>query len=143
MKRVAMFLTMAMTILALASCGKEDGPAKTGSKDLAGDWQLKNVEFKTKSADIGDVTVDVYLRLSKDGNFGMWQQLGQGRYQSFSGTWTYRDGVLSGTYSDGKKWGSEYEASVEGDILTMTALPDGLDIYSYSRCTIPGSVTGQ
>ena len=141
MKRAAiMFIAVAMAFLTVASCSKVN-PDKGSNADIAGDWQLMDVQFQTKSAVIGGENITVYLRLSKDGSFGMWQQLGQGRFKSFTGTWSYSKGILSGSYTDGSKWGSEYEVSIEEDFLTMTALPDRLDVYSYSRCTIPGNVT--
>ncbi|MGM9768636.1 MAG: hypothetical protein ACI3Z0_09275 [Candidatus Cryptobacteroides sp.] len=136
---MAMFIAMAMTLLDIASCSK-DKPGKGGTDNLAGDWQLVDVDFGTKSAVIGEQTVTVYLRLMDDGKFELWQQLGQGRYQKFSGSWSCRKGILRGKYSDGNDWGSEYEVSIEGDFLTMTALPDRVDVYSYSRCTIPDSL---
>lgn len=142
MKRIAVFLAMVMTFLTIGSCSK-DKPENDGTGNLVGDWQMMDVTFNTKSAVIGGMTVTVYLRLSKDGSFGMWQQLGQGRFNSFTGTWSYSKGVLSGIYSDGNKWGSEYEVTLKENFLTMTALPDRMDVYSYSRCTIPDSVESQ
>lgn len=143
MKRAAiMFLAVAMAFLTVASCSKVN-PDKGSNADIAGDWQLMDVQFQTKSAVIGGENITVYLRLSKDGSFGMWQQLGQGRFNSFTGTWSYSKGVLSGIYSDGNKWGSEYEVTLKENFLTMTALPDRMDVYSYSRCTIPDSVESQ
>ncbi|MGN1231993.1 MAG: hypothetical protein ACI4UJ_00920 [Candidatus Cryptobacteroides sp.] len=142
MKRIIIFLAMVMTFLSIVSCST-DKPEIGGTADFSGDWQLMDAKFNTKSAVIGGETVTVYLRLSKDGSFGIWQQLGQGRFNSFTGTWSYSKGVLSGIYSDGTKWGSEYEVTLEENFMTMTALPDGLDIYSYSRCTIPESVQSQ
>lgn len=142
MKRMAIFIAMAMTLLAIASCSK-DKPEKGGTDNLVGDWQLVDMDLGTKSAVIGDQTVTVYLRLKADGTFALWQQLGQGRYQEFSGSWSCRKGILRGNYSDGNAWASEYGISIEGDFLTMRAMPDGTDVYSYSRCTIPDSVQRQ
>ena len=93
MKRAAMFLAMAMAFLTVASCSKVI-PDKGSNADIAGDWQLMDVQFQTKSAVIRGENITVYLRLSKDGSFGMWQQLGQGRFKSFTGTWSYSNCLL-------------------------------------------------
>ena len=50
------------------------------------------------------------------------------------------NGLLNGTYSDGKNWGCPYKVSRDGDTLVMVSFPDGKDSYTYRKCTIPEEV---
>lgn len=138
-KKGFMYFATAIVAVLSVSCNKEVGK-QSGGLNLAGDWQLVDVDFVTKSAVIGDQTVTVYLRLSADGAFALWQQLGQGRFQEFSGSWDCKDNVLSGKYSDGKSWGSDYEVSMEDGFLILSVLPGRSETYTYSHCTIPDTL---
>ena len=48
--------------------------------------------------------------------------------------------MLTGSYSDGKKWGATYEVGLEGDILTLTTVSDKPETDTYKRTTIPQDV---
>lgn len=133
MKRLAMLMIAAAAVLA-AACGKEDKKV-----DVSGEWELTNVEFVTKSAVIGSETVFVYMSFDKAGTFSIYQKLGEGRYQTFSGTWALSGDVLNGTYSDGKNWACPYRVSRDGDTMIMVSSPDEKDVYTYRKCTIPAS----
>ena len=97
----------------------------------------------TKAMQIGDQTVDVYMAFKADNTFDMWQFIGAGRYQKYSGTWTLTDDMLTGKYSDGVQWGNIYKVSLEKDLLTMEATEESNDIYVYARTTIPSGGPGR
>lgn len=120
-----------MTLIALlCSCGKDDngggnnnngnGGVKVSASTIAGDWNLTRIS--TKTATLGDQTIDVYLRLSSGNTFELYQMLGDGRYRYVSGSWSLSGTTLSGTYTDGTAWGSSYgvELSSDGNTMTLT-----------------------
>ena len=118
-------------LVSFSSCKKEE---KT--LDVKGEWELTEVKMATKSALVGAETVTVYVKFSEDGNFAMYQMVGDGRFVAFSGSWKLAGSTLSGTYADGTSWASSYEVSVDKSTLTMTT-EDGLDVFVYKACTIP------
>ena len=123
-------------MLALCSCRKANDEA---SLDIAGEWQLTDMTL-TKAVQIGDQKVDIYMAFASDNTFDLWQFLGAGRYQHFSGTWELSGDCLTGKYSDGSLWGNIYKVSIVDNILTMEATQNSSDIYKYTRTTIPDSV---
>ena len=136
MKRFILILSVAL--LAAIGCRKDD--PKSAQVDIEGQWELVSASLGTKSADVGGQTVSVYIEFASGGQFSLWQQLGAGRFVSFSGSWTLSGDTLSGKYSDGAAWACDYSVKVENGQLTLATLPDGSDIYIYSACTIPDSV---
>lgn len=132
MKRIFTIMLAALSLCAFSSCKKGDKSIR-----IYGDWELNNVEFVTKSAVVGDETVSVYIRFTEDNTFQLWQKLGEGRYSSYDGQWTLTGNVLSGTYTNGKAFSSQYEVSVSKNTMTLTTLPDRNDTFTYQSCTIP------
>ena len=133
------WILIAACALALAAgCKKtpEPGPAKA---DIVGEWQLNSVATK---ATIAGKTVNVYVAFTADGSFELYQQLGQGWYQYYSGTWTLSDdNVLSGRYSNGSEWGSEYAVVQNGNTMTLTtAAGEGKETDTYTKTMIPDAV---
>ena len=129
-------LIMAACLLfALAACKKD--PEPTPPVDITGEWQLASIA--TKAASLGGQSVDVYVSFTSDGKFELYQQLGQGWYTYYSGSWKLSEGILSGSYADGKAWGSQYNATVEGDKMTLVTAGGG-ETDTYTRTTIPESV---
>lgn len=135
MKRFILILSVAL--LALVGC-KKDNP-QSAQLNIEGQWELVSASLGTKSANVGGQTVSVYIEFASGGKFSLYQQLGAGRFDSFSGSWTLSGDTLSGKYSDGSAWACDYSVKVESDKLTLTTLPDGDDSYTYSACTIPDS----
>ena len=136
MKRFILILSVAL--LALIGC-KKDGP-QSAQLNIEGQWELVSASLGTKSANVGGQIVSVYMEFASGGKFSLWQQLGAGRFASFSGSWTLSGDTLSGKYSDGSAWACDYSVKVENGKLTLTTLPGGSDIYTYASCTIPDSV---
>ncbi len=123
-------------LAAFTACGgsKEDKPL-----DITGEWNL--VDVQTKSAMLGDQTVDVYISFSGDKTFTMYQMIGTGRYRKYSGTWTLTETTLTGKYSDGKQWGSSYEVEMSSADSRLTLTSDSGEVDTYQKASIPSSVT--
>lgn len=133
MKRIAIILSF---VLLLCGC---KGDKKSGPVDITGEWRLSDLTL-TKSVQIGSEDVDIYISFAEGKTFELWQLLGAGRYEYFSGTWELSGETLTGKYSDGSPLGNIYKVSVDGDILTMEATQNSSDIYIYSRTTIPDDI---
>lgn len=135
MKRTVLIFAAALLAFGFAGCNKNN-PDDLAAK-IVGQWELAGAEFPTKSVTVGDEVLTVYVDFQAGGVFTLYQQLGEGRFEVFDGSWSLAGDLLSGRYSDNSAWASDYQVSVEGDVLTMTVSPDGTDVYRYQRCTIP------
>ena len=136
----SLYILSAVLLLMLGSCAKEADHA------IVGQWNLTDMELHTKSAQIGDQTIDVYIDFKKDGTYEMYQMIGQGRYQYFKGAYKIAGELLSGNYielNSIRNWGNSYNIQVNKDELIMTATINSSDVYNYTRCTIPEDVIRQ
>ena len=106
------------------------------TEKIIGEWQLKSIATK---ATLGGQTVEVYLSFETGGTFTLYQMLGQGRYHSYKGTWALADGILTGTYSTGKAWGSTYTVDITDSTLTLTSSIGG-EVDTYAKTTIPENI---
>lgn len=131
-------LLMAACVLALVACKKESSDPTPSSEGVVGIWELSSV---TTKASVGEVQVSVYIDFSSDGNFTLYQKVGQGRYTKFTGTYTLTsDSKLSGSYFGGTAWGP-YDAVVSGETLTLTSA-GGKEVDTYKKiASIPENVT--
>ena len=88
---------------------------------IIGEWQLTEMDGQEASS----ISTDVYIEFRSDLSFDMYQKVGAVmRYRKFAGTYSVAGSIVSGKYNDGKKWGSDYLATIEGDgqILVLTAV---------------------
>ncbi|HIR82998.1 MAG TPA: lipocalin family protein [Candidatus Cryptobacteroides pullicola] len=139
MKKIIITLIVtAALIVGAAGCNKNK-PDNIGT-EMVGQWELTGAEFATRSITVGDEVLTVYIDFQEGGTFRLYQQLGEGRFAYFNGTWAVAGDVVSGRYSDNTPWASEYRVSVDGDTLTMTAESGAADVYVYSRCSIPSGI---
>ena len=101
---------------------------------LAGDWHYSGIEQ--------GIEEDVWLLLSADGTFDMYQKIGEGAYWHSAGTWAAdsQSKVLSGVYEDRTPWRYDYSWSVTGDSMTLTAVQADTWSVTYSREAFPESV---
>ena len=137
--------TLAAMLLALAACGGKENPEE-GNKtnpstkaEITGIWELSSVTTKVS---VGSVDVSVYLEFSADSNFTLYQKIGEGRYTTFTGTYTLSsDNKLSGTYSNNSAWGP-YDVALSEGTLALTSA-GGKETDTYKKISsIPTSVTG-
>ena len=118
MKRILNILTAALLLLSLAtSC--ESTP--TIQEGIIGEWQLTEMAGVQSS----ELSTYIYIDFHSDMSFDMFQKVGQvTRYRKFVGTYSLTGSIISGQYKDGKKWGSDYRATLEADgqVLVLTAV---------------------
>ena len=133
MRRLFVYFLAALVILAVAGC-KGNKKVKT---DITGVWELE--EFSGLRA--SEQNVVVYVEFLKDGNFDLFQRIGDGRFEHYTGSWTLTDDVLSGKYSDGKKLADMYDVSLSSDRKTLTLKSQKNSEESvYRKSSIPSSV---
>lgn len=124
MKKILYILTAAICLF--TSCKKElQFPEK-----LYGDWYCHSTSLTSTQAHI-------YVTFETD-SFNLFQKIGEGGYRVYQGTYTLTpaDGgtyILSGKYSDGTAWASEYVVeSSSNDVMTLTT--NGVT-ETYTRVT--------
>ena len=128
--KIMRYLLMTAILVVSFGCNK---PVNPQTPKIVGSWELIDIQY-TKSAQIGDQTVEVTITFGADGSFQMSQMLGQGRHTEYFGNWTLDGDVLSGNYSDGKTWGSSYIVAVEETSMSMTPVGESApETYIYSR----------
>ena len=129
MKRIAYIFA---AIMLLASCnGKNPDSGKlTLEQQLYGEWH------STKLSIAGDI----YLDFNEDKTFELYQQIGQGSYRLYRGTWGLQENLLTGKYNDGESWATAYEITVSDKSLTMVSKNDAAEQSLYSKKDIPSEV---
>ena len=135
-KFFSIILFIAAAAVCAVSCKDPVPPEPDLNEKIVGEWQLKSIATK---ATLGGQTVDVYIAFETGGTFTLYQMLGQGRYHSYTGKWALADGVLTGTYSSGKPWGSTYTVDITDSTLTLTSSIGG-EVDTYSKTTIPDNI---
>ena len=129
MKKILFILT-ALTLITATGCKKEDAKVDYKS-NLVGQWHCAPE----------DMEVDIYVDFEKEGNFSLYQQIGEGRYRKYTGSWTCQGNTLSGTYIDGTPWGSSYKMEFSGsDTMILTALNGSEESMTYVKGTIPNEI---
>jgi hypothetical protein len=145
------FFAMVFAALALCACGgNKDNPetpgggsggngSGTSQTDISGCWELVSV---TTKVGIGGLPVSVYLDFTTSGGFTLYQQIGDGRYTKFTGTYVLSsDNKLSGKYDGGANWGP-YSAEISAKTIKLTT-PGNKEVDTYEKVkAIPASVLG-
>lgn len=133
MRKIRIYSALIM-LLGLVACSKS-GKVAT---EIEGDWKLES--YYGFDAAGATVPAEVYIRFS-DGQFELFQKLGGGHFDRYSGTYTCDGNVLSGNYSDGKTWASEYFVSFSDGSMTLKQyVNDAEYVCVYVRTSIPESV---
>lgn len=117
MKRIINIFIAAVLVLGFATSCKKAPKVEAG---IVSEWQL----VEMTGYDAADLPV-VYIEFAADKNFVIYQKVGDvARFRKYNGTYSVGGSTVSGEYSDGKKWGCKYSASIEadGEVLVMTAL---------------------
>jgi hypothetical protein len=131
------YLILALSLLlTVVSCNPTE-PEKTGptSDDLVGAWELTSVVTK---ASVGGSTVNVYIAFNANGQFDLYQQLGQGWYHHYSGTWSLSEDTIQGKYSNDAAWGP-WTVTLGSGTLSLTK---GTEQDTYKKISgIPDNVT--
>ena len=121
-------LLVAAAVLVFASCTKSEEAAV---KKIAGDWYYETTE--------SDTPIQVYVSLSKDMTFELYQKIGEGAFRRRTGTYTYDGTIIDGVYSDKTAWKEAKSVTVDGDVLVLVGVETG-ETVSYVRKLVPATV---
>ena len=127
-------ILLIFAVLALvASCGKnEEGkkPEIDLEEQLIGQWHSVSNALEA----------DLYIDFQEGKTFELYQQIGEGAYRLYRGTWNLEGDLLTGKYNDGEDWAAAYKVAIEGDVLTMTSQNDAAETSTYKKSDIPSEV---
>ncbi len=130
MKRI---LYIFMAIAVLAGCKEPiQNEVQSAADIIAGEWHCSP----------SNIDADIYTYFSKEGTFELYQQIGEGAFRLYRGTWALDEVTMkiSGKYNDGESWGSDYTVTLSDDGNSMTFVDSASNEYVYSRQAIPASV---
>ena len=134
MKKIIIVLSIVLSGV-FSGCTK----MKVETANVQGEWKLESF-YGVEAA--GSVAQEVYVDFKSDGSFELFQKLGDaGHFRYFKGSYSLNGTVLSGVYSDGTPWATDYSAKNDADKLRLTStLSSGAGEYVYVKTTIPQSV---
>lgn len=122
--RIILTLSVAFAFISCGGSGGEDGPQV--STEIVAEWHLVSMSGVSS-------VPQVYVNFAQDLSFELYQKVGEGRYRKYTGTYAVTGSVVSGKYSDGEKWGSEYDASFDGGKLVLTAKNGSEEVCTYEK----------
>lgn len=111
----------------------EEKPEETLASNITGEWHCT----------VSDIEAEIYLALTSDKTFELYQKVGEGAFRLYKGAWTLDEdtAMLTGKYNDGNPWGSGYAVTLSEDRNSMTLTPsEGSEKQTYSRKVIPSEV---
>ena len=110
----------------MAACDKET-PVEKGICD-----QWHSTSFSADG--------EIYLSLSEDNKFELYQQIGDGRHRLYRGTYNFENDILTGKYNDGEDWAYSYQVVLSGNTMTLTTLDESAQVSVFQREAIPAEV---
>ena len=128
-KIISNILFCAMALFAVAACSD---PEADKLDKVVGEWHYSGTE--------SGVGIDVYLGLSQDYTFELYQKIGEGPHYLYKGKYKFDGDVLSGTYNDYTPWAHEYKVTKSGSSLVLTSVSDDSYSVTYTKEAIPESV---
>lgn len=130
MKKTLIYILALVSVIA-TGCKKETPQAPETLQDkICGEWKC------TPSS----IDATIYASFTADGKFELYQKIGDGGHRLYRGKWSLDGEVISGTYNDGKAWGSVYNVSMKEDKSSMKWTASNGEENTYSRCEIPAEI---
>ena len=112
--------------LLMAACGKET-PVEQG---ICGEWHSTSLSAEG----------EIYMSLTEDNKFELYQQIGEGRHRLYRGTYSFENDILTGKYNDGEQWAYSYQVVLSGNTMTLTTLDESAQVSVFQREAIPSEV---
>ena len=128
-KIISNILFCAIALFAVAACSD---PEADKLNKVVGEWHYSGTE--------SGVGIDVYLGLSQDYTFELYQKIGEGPHYLYKGKYKFDGEVLTGTYNDYTPWAHDYKVSKSGSSLVLTSVVDPSYSVTYTKEAIPESV---
>ena len=120
-------------LMLIASCGKnEEGkkPEINLEEQIIGQWHSTSIS----------VDGDIYIEFDQARTFELYQQIGEGAYRLYRGTWNLEGDLLTGKYNDGEDWAAAYNVAIADNVLTMTSNNDAAEVSVYEKSEVPAEV---
>ena len=120
-------------LMLIASCGKnEEGkkPEINLEEQIVGQWHSTSIS----------VDGDIYIEFDQARTFELYQQIGEGAYRLYRGTWNLEGDLLTGKYNDGEDWAAAYNVAIADNVLTMTSNNDAAEVSVYEKSEVPAEV---
>ena len=130
MKKILYIISAIMLIV---SCGGDKG----GDQTKPTLRQLLCTEWHSTTLSLD---ADIYISFAEDNTFELYQQIVEGAYRLYKGTWNLEEDILTGKYNDGEDWAAAYQITIEGETLTMTSKNDAAEVSVYKKAEIPSTV---
>lgn len=131
----ALICVMAVSVVAVScvNSGPEPVPPVIDEFKFERSWRLQSIYD-------AEPEVDIYVRFS-NGDFILYQRSKDSSYLFFKGNYTKdeENSILSGVYSDGTPWASDYKYTLDEDarVLILESLDDSTEISVYQPATMP------
>ena len=129
MKKIIYILS---AVLLMAACNEKESPDRnmTPEQRICGEW------FSTDLPTGGSI----YLSLTENNLFELYQQISEGRHRLYRGTWQLEGDILMGKYNDGEDWGSSYKVTISENTLTLISTDESAQKSVYQRASIPNDI---
>lgn len=116
----------------MTACGRNGGDKTelTLEQKLTGEWHSATLPLDA----------DIYMNFEEGKTFELYQQIGEGAYRLYRGTWNLEEDLLTGRYNDGEDWAAGYRIAIEEDVLTLTSVNDAAEVSTFAKAEIPAEV---
>lgn len=129
MKRILYTICAALLLTACVKDGDDDANLPLDKK-ICGEWRSTSLP----------IAADIYLELSEDRTFALYQQIGEGRHRLYRGEWNLEGNILTGRYNDTEEWAASYQADVSNKVLTLVSNNDAAEKSTFKKEEIPSEV---
>lgn len=129
MKRILYTICAALLLTACVKDGDDDANLPLDKK-ICGEWHSTSLP----------IAADIYLEISEDHTFELYQQIGEGRHRLYRGKWNLEGDRLTGKYNDGEEWAASYQADVSNKVLTLVSNNDAAEKSTFKKEEIPSEV---
>lgn len=119
-------------LLLLTACGKNGGEQTELrlEQKLCTEWHSTTLPLDG----------DIYINFEEGRIFELYQQIGEGAYRLYRGTWSLEEDLLTGRYNDGEDWAAAYSIAIEEDVLTLTSVNDAAEVSTFAKAEIPAEI---